>query len=178
MNHPDPIFSPGAGSCHRSRVWADFRPRGRLDSNTPIPHHRVMANELAKLPPSYLREVESLENEIAASNYATKLRREEEAQLEILREQDAKEQKQRRTEVIATNVLQCVGSIGGGVLSTLKWGKVPIGAILNGVLGSVGTVVAIQDPKHPAVRVAAHTVQTLLQNQIAITTRDIIRGMP
>jgi len=137
-----------------------------------------MANEIARVPSPLLREVESLENEIAASNYAAKLRREQEAQAAIDREQAVVVRQQRRTEVVAVNVLQCLASVGGGALSTLKWGKVPIGAILNGVIGTLGTAVTLQEPERPGVRVAATSIRTLLHNQIAITTRDIIRGMP
>ncbi len=136
-----------------------------------------MATELAKIPQSHFMEIQSLENEIAATNYATKLRREEEAQMAVMREQTVKANEQRHTEVVATNVLQCLTSVGGGALSTLKWGKVPVGGILNSVLGSIATAVAIQDYPRPVVRVAASSVKTLLHNQIAITTRDILRGM-
>lgn len=136
-----------------------------------------MANELAKVPSLFSREVESLENELAASNYAARLRLEEEAQMERMREEAAKDRRTHRTEVIATNTLQCVSSVGAGALSTWTWGRVPIGAILNTLIGTAGTGVTLQESNRLGVRVASNSAKTLLHNQIAITTRELIRGM-
>lgn len=136
-----------------------------------------MANELAKVPSPYSLQIESLENELAASEYAARLRLEEEAKLEALREEVAKDRRTHRTEVIATNTLQCVSSAGAGALSTWMWGRVPIGAILNTLIGTAATGVTLQESNRLGVRVASNSVKTLLHNQIAITTREIIRGM-
>jgi hypothetical protein len=136
-----------------------------------------MANALAQVIP-FRKELESVEDELAATKYAARMQREEEAEQQLMREQEAEQQKQRKAERITTGVLQCVTSVVGGALSTLKWGQVPIGGVLNGVLGSAGVGVTLRYPERTVARVAGQSIQTLLHNQIAITTREIIKGMP
>jgi hypothetical protein len=132
-----------------------------------------MANALANLsttkpiPTAREFELESIENELAATHYAQRVAAEEAQQLVT-----------HRTERITTNVLQGVTSMIAGALSTLMIGKVPVGGILNTVLGVTGVGLTVRGSDRAAVRVAGHTLATHLHNQIAITTRDTIRGMP
>jgi hypothetical protein len=137
-----------------------------------------MATALAQPPNPFLMEVQSIENDLAATQYAAKLQREQEAHNALMRDQEVKQAEARRTERVTTTVLQCVTPIGGGALSTLTWGRVPVGAILNSLVGTAGAIVTYRDSERPAVRVVGQSIQTLLHNQIAITTRDILRGMP
>jgi hypothetical protein len=137
-----------------------------------------MATALAQSPSPFLMEVEKIENDLAATQYATRLQREEQAHHALMREREAEQQEARRSERVATSVLQCVTSACGGALSTVMWGRVPVGSILNSIIGAVGVGVTYKDPERAAFRVAGQSIQTLLHNQIAITTRDILRGMP
>lgn len=135
-----------------------------------------MANALANLatttkpkpmPPNREFELEAIENELAATHYAQK----------VVAEQ-LQEVAAHKTERITTSVLQGVTSMVGGALSTLMIGKVPIGSIINTLLGVAGVGLTVRGSERPAVRVAGHTLSTHLHNQIAITTRETIRGMP
>ncbi len=137
-----------------------------------------MATALAQPPNPYLMEVQAIENDLAATQYAAKVQRENEAHKALMKEQEDKQKEQRKTEQIATTALQFVTSIGSGALSTVTWGRIPVGGILNGAIGLVGAGVTIKGSERPAVRVAGQSSQMLLFNQIAITTREYIRGMP
>jgi hypothetical protein len=128
-----------------------------------------MANTLANIAKSPPREfeLESIENELAATTYAQQVLAEQ-------REQEAAH----KTERVTTSVLQGVTSMVSGALSTLMIGKVPLGSILNTIVGVVGTGITVRGSERVGVRIAGRTMQTHLNNQIAITTREVVRGMP
>ncbi|MFV8750353.1 hypothetical protein ACNOYE_07365 [Nannocystaceae bacterium ST9] len=128
-----------------------------------------MANALANVAKPMPREVEleTIENELAATQYAQRIAAEQEEELAA-----------HKNERVATSVLQGVTSMVGGALSTLMIGKIPIGGILNTILGVAGVGLTVRGSERAGVRVAGHTLQTHLHNQIAIVTRDTIRGVP
>jgi hypothetical protein len=137
-----------------------------------------MANELVKPPPAYMREIETLENDVDATHYGMKVR-EENLERKIAEEKRHRElMLMRRAEVWSTEGLEMLASAGAGALSNVKIGQFPIGGMLNTVLGGVAKGFAIYDPESAPVRVIARAGKTLLHSQVAITTREILRGMP
>jgi hypothetical protein len=137
-----------------------------------------MANELVKPPPAYLREIETLENDVEATHYGMKVR-EEALERKIAEEKRLREhQRMHKAELWTTEGLEMLASAGAGALSNVKIGQFPIGGLLNMVLGTVGKGFAIYDPESAPARVVARAGKTLLHGQVAITTREILRGMP
>src|SRR5690606_3193793 len=129
-------------------------------------------------PPAYLREIEALEDDAAATRYGMRIREEE-----LQRKQDEQRSnhelmKRRKAEVWTTEGLEMLTSVGAGALSNVKIGEFPIGGLLNTILGGVAKGFSVIDPESMPVRMAARAGKTLLHSQVAITTREILRGMP
>ncbi|MFV8751384.1 hypothetical protein ACNOYE_12640 [Nannocystaceae bacterium ST9] len=83
-----------------------------------------------------------------------------------------------KAELWTSEGLEIPASFGAGALSNVKIGQFPIGGVLNTVLGTVAKGFSVYDPESAPVRVIARAGKTLLHSQVAITTREILRGMP
>lgn len=137
-----------------------------------------MANDITKAPPAYLRELELLEDDAAATRYGVKIREEE-----IQRQQEDERRmraimKAHKTESWTTEGLEVLTSVGAGALSNVKIGNFPIGGILNMAVGTAAKWVSVFEPESSPMRVVARAGKTLLHAQVAITTRELLRGMP
>ncbi|WP_157595654.1 hypothetical protein [Plesiocystis pacifica] len=121
-----------------------------------------------------LPEVVDLENRLQAQNFAHKCLRET--------EEDARRQVEEarldRIEHIATETLEVFSSIGAGALSCWTVGpkQVPVGGLVNGLLGTGAKIGCLLNPNQRALRSACRVGKSMLQTQLGITTRRIVRG--
>lgn len=112
-------------------------------------------------------DIEAIEDRIGAHEFAQRCARE-------LEEDDRLD----RNELITTEVLEMVATIGAGALSTWHAGSFPIGGAINGVLGVAAKAGSLARPKNRALRVACRTGKVLLHSQVALVTRTTILGTP
>ncbi|MFV8755748.1 hypothetical protein ACNOYE_34790 [Nannocystaceae bacterium ST9] len=137
-----------------------------------------MANDLAKPPPAYLRELEEIENETAATRYGMKIREEKLERDQADERRNREIMRRHKAEHWTTEGLEFATSIGAGALSNVTIGQFPIGGLLNMVLGAAAKAASIYEPENLPLRVVARAGKTLLHAQVAIGTREALRGKP
>jgi hypothetical protein len=134
-------------------------------------HRDLLERYLQADPVRINGEGESFADELAGTKYAAALERDAEVRQQVLH---ASEQQIRGpTERILTGVLQGVASAGGHALSTVTWGSMPVGAFINGLLGTLGLCMTLRESELPAVRVVGQALQTLLHDQLPSPRRSI-----
>ncbi|EDM79619.1 hypothetical protein PPSIR1_21364 [Plesiocystis pacifica SIR-1] len=88
----------------------------------------------------------------------------------------AAEQRRQKTEHVIIEVLEVGLSPGAGALAAWRTkGGFPVGAVVNGVVGTGAKALSLLGPENSVARVAGNAGKVLLHNQIAITTYDLIR---
>jgi hypothetical protein len=145
-----------------------------------------MANEaIAKPTPAYMRDLETIETEAAATRYGALVQRQElerkQQELEQRRVQDlqiVEVKRRQRVEQVTTEGLQVLASMGAGAIANVKVGNVQLGPALNFLLGAAAKVAIVSDVDSVPLRVLAQTGKTLLHTQLGIWTRDALRGVP
>lgn len=132
-----------------------------------------------------LADIQRLEDELSASNFARECerkweqekRRLEELRLEVMHNRQA-QAKANMYELVATEALEVGTSIAAGSLSTWKSGGVPVGGSLNVLIGGAGKLGSCLNPDSRALRVASKAGKVLLHTQIGLITRGLILGNP
>ncbi len=112
-----------------------------------------------------LSEVQVLENDLAATQFAQQCKAEWEEQ-----EQASK------TESRVTELIQVGSSVGAGALSLWTTsGGFPVGAVTNMVVGGLAKAGSVYTPDNRSLRIACRSAKTLFHSQISISTRELLK---
>ena len=115
-----------------------------------------------------MSEAEQLETELQAHAFSQR----------CMREIEEKE-RQDKTELITTEILQVAATPAVGALATWKTTNgIPVGGFINGIIGAAGKVVSFRNPKNRTLRVAGRVGKVALHSQLSILTKTLLEELP